>query len=329
MIMCSVIRWSDNEVAHVIARNMDWLEDTKSNLWILPQGISRDGLAGKNSLKWTSKFGSVIVAAYDVSSTDGINEKGLAGHALWLADSDYGKRDEKIPGLSISLWIQFFLDNFATVNDAVKYVEKNEFQLLPVIVGTTGKKSQIHVMIEDRTGDAAIFQYIKGKPKIYHSNRYMIMTNDPPFDQQLENLKQYKGFGGNKLLPGTTDSADRFVRAAYYQKNLPKPSNIRETIAGVISVARNVSQPFGIADPHRPNISSTRWRTVSDLTNMVYYFESTSSPNIIWVKLNKLDFIEGSHVKKLDLLDNPDRIGDISNHFENATAFESLSPIKT
>jgi len=88
--MCSVIRWSDNGVAHVIARNMDWLEDTKSNLWILPQGISRDGLAGKNSLKWTSKFGSgsVIAAAYDVSSTDGINEKGLACHALWLADLD-------------------------------------------------------------------------------------------------------------------------------------------------------------------------------------------------------------------------------------------------
>jgi penicillin V acylase-like amidase (Ntn superfamily) len=81
MIMCSVIRWSDNGVAHVIARNMDWVEDTKSNLWIFPRGISRDGLAGKNSLKWTSKFGSVITAAYDVSSTDGINEKGLAGHA--------------------------------------------------------------------------------------------------------------------------------------------------------------------------------------------------------------------------------------------------------
>jgi penicillin V acylase-like amidase (Ntn superfamily) len=27
-------------------------------------------------------------AAYDVSSTDGINEKGLACHALWLADLD-------------------------------------------------------------------------------------------------------------------------------------------------------------------------------------------------------------------------------------------------
>ena len=88
MIMCSVIRWSDNGVAHVIARNMDWLEDTKSNLWILPQEIRRYGLAGKNSLKWTSKFGSVIAAAYDVSSTDGINEKGLVCRALWLADLD-------------------------------------------------------------------------------------------------------------------------------------------------------------------------------------------------------------------------------------------------
>lgn len=39
---------------------MDWLEDMKSNLWLFPRGIKREGLAGKNSLTWTSKGGRTV-----------------------------------------------------------------------------------------------------------------------------------------------------------------------------------------------------------------------------------------------------------------------------
>jgi penicillin V acylase-like amidase (Ntn superfamily) len=314
--MCTVVKWSGNGVAQVAARNMDWLEDMKSNLWLFPRGIQMDGLAGQNSLEWISKYGSVITSAYDFASTDGMNEKSLAGHLLWLVESDYGKRDESIPGLSISLWLQFFLDNFATVREAVEYVQDHPFQILPVMIANTGKKSEVHLMIEDISGDTAVFEYIEGKPKIYHNEQYSVMTNDPTFDKQLEHIKQYEGFGGGKSLPGTTQSGDRFVRAAYYQKSLPKPVDTREAIAEILSVTRNVSQPFGIPDPYRPYVSTTRWRTVCDLTNRVYYFESTTSPNIIWVRLNELDFNEGAPVKKLDLVNEPDRVGDVSSQFK-------------
>lgn len=171
-----------------------------------------------------------------------------------------------------------------------------------------------------------VFEYVNGEPKIYHGHQYVVMTNSPTFDKQIEGLKEYNGFGGNKSLPGTTESADRFTRGAYYQKSLPKPNNIRETIAGVISVARNMAQPFGTPDPTRPNISPTRWRTVCDLTNGVYYFESTTSPNIIWVSLQNLNFEEGSPVKKLDLVNKPDRIGDVSTNFQETEPFEWLKP---
>jgi penicillin V acylase-like amidase (Ntn superfamily) len=327
--MCSVIKWSDNGTAIVVARNMDWLEDMKTNLWLFPREINREGLAEKNSLTWTSKYGSVITSAYDLASTDGMNEKSLSCHTLWLAESDYGKRDEKIPGLSVSLWLQFFLDNFANVKEAVAYVENHPFQILPCIVGTTGKVSEVHMMIEDVSGDSAIFEYTdRGKSKVYHNKEYNVMTNSPPFDVQLENLKQYQEFGGNKKLPGTTEAADRFVRAAYYQKSLPKSiSTAREAVAGIISVARNVSQPFGNVDPFRPNISPTRWRTVSNLTNRVYYFESTTSPNIIWVRLDKLGFSVGAPIKMIDLVNGTDRVGNGSSEFESKEPFEWVKPM--
>ena len=89
---------------------------------------------------------------------------------------------------------------------------------------------------------------------------------------------------------------------------------------------RNVAQPFGVPDPQRPNISSTIWRTVADLTNGVYFFESSISPNIIWVRLAKLDFSAQAGVRKLDLLQIPDRVGDVTGEFRPAPAFEPLLP---
>ena len=69
------------------------------------RGIARDGAAGENTPRWTSKYGSVIAAGYDIGSADGMNEAGLVANLLYLAESDYGEPGGK-PVLSISLWAQ-------------------------------------------------------------------------------------------------------------------------------------------------------------------------------------------------------------------------------
>jgi choloylglycine hydrolase len=311
---CSRVLWSDNGKAVVVGRNMDWVTPMPVNLYALPRGIKRNGMTGKNTLTWTAKYGTVVA-----ESSDGMNEKGLAGHMLWLAESEYGAFDPNRPGLSVGLWLQYYLDNFATVKEAVEFTEKTPFQL---VTGTfDGRKVTVHLAFEDPSGDSAVIEYIGGKPRVHHGKEYTVMTNSPPYDEQLKNLRQFKGFGGDKPLPGTTDAADRFVRAAYYLKNLPEPKDYRECIAGELSVMRNVSQPFGVADPARPNISATRWRTIGDLTNMVYYFESATSPYLVWVKLKELDFSEGTGIRKLDLVRDPDRIGDCTKQFGMSQPF--------
>ena len=83
---------------------------------------------------------------------------------------------------------------------------------------------------------------------------------------------------------------------------LPQTADTRQAVAGIFSVIRNVSVPLGISVPDQPNISSTRWRTVSDQKNRVYYFESTLYPNIFWVDMKDVDFSEGAPVRMLDLV---------------------------
>lgn len=328
--MCTRILWQGkNGEPVLIGRSLDWFEDVNTNLWVFPGGMDRSGLTPLNPLKWASKYGSLVATIYDMGVADGLNERGLNANALFLAESDYGRRNPAIPGLSLSLWAQFYLDSFATVAEAVDYTTKHPFQLRPITAGISEKKLfGVHLSLADRTGDSAIIEYIGGRQLVYHDRQYRVMTNSPPFDRQIEGLRRYSGFGGTADLPGTTKAADRFVRAAYYLQRLPEAENERQAIAGVLSVMRNVSQPFGTADPDEPNTSPTRWRVLADLTNGLYFYEPTTSPYITWVDLKQIDFSPGSGVRKLDLVSQPDLIGDVTALFRPSAQFQPLAPDK-
>lgn len=323
---CSRVVWDSPNQDVIVGRNMDWAEDIGSNLWLFPRGMAREGQTDINPLKWTSKYGSIVLTAYDIGTADGLNEKGLTANLLYLSESDFGSRDPNLPGMSVSLWAQYCLDNFATVAEAVESMKTSPFQVVNASVPTAQgvRQGTVHLALSDKTGDTLVIEYINGKPVTYHGAQYKVMTNSPPFDKQLAGLKQYKGFGGEKALPGTTEAADRFVRTAYYTQHLPKPADYREAVAGVLSVLRNVSQPFGTPDPARPYISTTRWRTVADLSRGLYFYESTLSPYLVWVQMSKLNFNKSAGVKKITLVKNYDLIGDITKKFRPAKGFQFL-----
>lgn len=303
---------------------MDWKEDTRSNLWIFPRGMKRNGEIGKNPLEWTSKYGSVVASAYDICSTDGMNEKGLVANLLWLAESEYPQWDGKKPGLSIAAWVQYILDNFATVDEAVSYVEKGTFEVVSDMMPDGTRMATLHLSISDADGDNAIFEYIGGELKIHHDKSYQVMTNSPVFDQQLALNDYWKNIGGTTFLPGTNRAADRFVRASFYINAIPKVADTRTAVASVFSVIRNTSVPLGITTPNEPNISSTRWRTVSDQKNKVYFFESTIQPNVFWVNLQDVDFSEKAPVKMLDLVSGKTYAGNTAEQFVEAKPFKFL-----
>lgn len=312
----------------ITARSMDWKSDIVSNLWILPRGISRSGEAGPNSIKWTAKYGSLVVSGYDVSSTDGVNEKGLNANMLWLVESEYPHFDGKgKPGLTIAAWAQYALDNFATVAEAVTALEKEPFTVVTDNVPGENRLTTVHLSLSDASGDSAIFEYIKGKLVIHHGREYQVMTNSPTYDGQLALNAYWQGIGGTVMLPGTNRAADRFARASFYINAIPKDEDPNKALASVFSVIRNASVPYGINTPEQPNISSTRWRTVFDHKRGIYFFESALTPNTFWVNLKKIDFSkETGKVKWLDLGPNQDHTfsGEVNGDFVEHTPFRFL-----
>ncbi|MEM8607064.1 MAG: linear amide C-N hydrolase [Myxococcota bacterium] len=312
----------------LVARSMDWREDIQSNIWVLPRGIKRNGHAGPNSLKWKARYGSVVVSAYESGTSDGMNEKGLVTNMLWLAESEFPTTTPKgKKGLAVSVWAQYFLDRFTTVDEAVDAMSGGEIVVLTgETPGSTGVGSaNVHLSISDSTGDSAIFEYIGGKLVIHHGRPYQVMTNSPTYDKQLALDEYWEQIGGTVMLPGTNRAADRFARASFYVKAVPQTDDPRLAVASMFSVIRNVSVPLGISTPNQPNIASTLWRVVADQKNLVYYYESTLTPNVFWLDLKDIDFSRRSGVRKLSVINQETYSGNAVDELESATAFEFMS----
>lgn len=298
-------------------RTMDWAEDLHTNLYLFPRGISRRGAITDNTLFWTSKYGSVSAAGYDIGITEGMNEAGLVANLLFLPESVYERPDDRRPVMGLSIWTQYVLDNFATVDEAVAELSRQTFRIdAPDLPG--GKQSRLHMALSDASGDSAILEYVDGFLTIHHGRQYQVLTNSPVYDRQLAVEEYWRQIGGLTMLPGTNRSSDRFVRASFYIDAVEQSADPRIAVPTVMSVMRNVSVPYGISTPDKPYIASTRWRSVCDQKNRVYYFEPTLAMQTFWVDLGAADLSRGAPERVLRLAEGQVYTGDATDEFRPA-----------
>ena len=253
----------------------------------------------------------VVVYSYDYIANSGINEKNLAVDALYLYTSKYPDTQDATDKISTAMMVQYLLDNFETTDEVVKYFEGTP---LPVVVeGETGQISgyplNLHYIITDKNGDNAIIEYVDGKPTIHHIQGRVVLTNDPNFDK-ISAVKDYfveAGIDGS--MPGSSLSQARFVYLTGWlgqftndelKNYLPgiKDNSFNNQIAySVLSLMRGVSTPLGVEiSAEKPNNTSTIWRTMSDVTNGRFYFDSALNPTTMWFDITGVDFTKSSSV---------------------------------
>ena len=311
--MCTRIFWNDNAVAKTVSRCMDWAVSDEPELWFVPRGTARVGDPDDpNALRWVSRYSSVAVSMWNMGTVDGLNEKGLGAHALYLdpADVEFPPVDER-PSISLALWVQYLLDSFATVAEAVAAIDEVRIHTREL----RGQYLGVHIALEDPSGDSAVIEPIGGRLVVHHGPEFTVMANSPSLDAQLANLERYRPFGGELPPPGDITSLDRFVRASYFLHYLPEPENQEQAVAGVFQLITNVSVPYG-APYSDGGVYPTWWQSAADLTDGVYYFGSTRSPSIFWVPLEGL--ADGTEVLRLDPRDES-LVGDATDRLVPAT----------
>lgn len=325
--MCTRVFYETGSGTYLTGRTMDWSDvGMATDLWVFPRGMKRDGGTGADTVHWTSTYGSTVVSIYGLATSDGLNEAGLAGNLLYLVESDFGDPAARgKPTISVGAWLQYILDNFATVAEAIAAMETDPLTVIPADA-PNGKPATVHLSLSDASGDSAILEFVGGALQIHHGRDYRVMTNSPTYEQQLAINSYWTLVGGQHFLPGTIAAADRFARASYNLNATPKFADRRAALAAIFSQMRAISTPLGLNDPVKPNISSTLWRTVSEHEARRYYFDSVINPTVMWIDLGSVDLAEGAPAMTLHLNDPRDAGGDVTPLLKPSAPFEFLVP---
>lgn len=312
-------------------RTLDWRTPIPTALRTFPRGETHMSYDDpEQNLTWTSKYGSVCAVSYDMGVAEGLNEKGLAVNVLYLPGSQYA-----LPGdqetrkkMSSTVWPMYYLDNFATVDEAMTETAKDLFYIDAPAMGD-GSDATLHMALSDASGNCAVIEYRDGKLQTHVGKEYNVLTNAPFYDDQLAIAEYWRGVGGMHMLPGTNRSTDRFARASFYRSLLPDSLSERKALAGVFSIVRNCAVPSGISMPDQPEISTTQWITLCDQTNPTYYFQLTQSPSVVWITLDKTNLQAGAPQQTVRLTDDGSQCGDITAMLTPAAPFRPMYRMPT
>ena len=281
---------------HIVGKNYDWNIEI-GRVLINKRGVCKTAFKVTHPISWKSKYGSVSFNQYGQEfPIGGMNEKGLVIEALWLNETVYPPATGDLPEIDNIQWIQFQLDNSASITDVINNDKK--VQIHPL------SSTAIHFFIADQQGKSLIIEAVDGALHHYlpDSTNPGVLTNDP-YDKSLRLMQKCKEFGGNLEIPDGQGSVSRFIRAAVQLKNRNEKVN-DDPVQSSFRILKSVQLRF-----------LTKWSITYDLDNRIVYFKSASSNTVKSVGLNDLNFNCGEPVQFVNIQIN--KKGDILKYFRD------------
>ncbi len=321
---CSRVLYQGNDSLYIVARSLDWKTPIPTNLYVYPRGMSKVSSDQPNHTSWVSKYGAVYAVGYDGGVTEGMNEKGLVVNGLFCKGTIYN--EEKAngkPQMSLAVFVAWMLDQFATTDEVAEALKNWNYD----IQGATfdgGTVSALHWGVTDASGKSIIFEFDRGKVSVYEMGDYLAMTNDPRWPQMTAIIDYWEKIGGKNMLPGTVTSPDRCVRANYFAHHVKKTSDPDLGVAIARSVIMPSCVPYTYEIQGQPELSSTQWRSYSNIRDLRYYFDIVTNPGIYYVDLNKVNLKKGAPVLKLDTSKSADLVGDITSKLKKSAPFTPM-----
>ncbi|NRB38811.1 MAG: linear amide C-N hydrolase [Pseudomonadales bacterium] len=233
---CSRLLW-DTDQGIFVSRTLDWMEATRPTLENYPVQHEYTLSLAKNADTAKAKYAVTGIAGYGGLLADAYNQKGLGGNILFFSPMELPEEDDSDAIGSIRL-LQHIVSQYATVAEAVAAIPGMKLREDGSIHSPVSLK--IHYSLQDVSGDSAIIEMQDGEVKIWHGRQYTVMTNQPDFQQHLNNLQQAQSQWGHadqhsaKTRLGTAaniNPEDRFVHNHYFLSHLKEPTSIINGIA--------------------------------------------------------------------------------------------------
>lgn len=322
---CTRIIYHGDSSLIIIGRSLDWRTPIPTNIYVYPRGMNKQGSDKAGAVTWTSKYGAVYAVSYDGGVTEGMNEMGLSVNGLFCKGTVYDNASTAgRPPMSLAMFPAWLLDMNATTAEVIEVLKKHDFSLSGATFDA-GTVSALHWGVTDASGHSAVIEFDNGDINIYEGYTDMLaMTNDPSWPQMQAIVDYWDKKGGHTTLPGTVSSPDRCTRANYFTTHVAKTADADLGVAIARTVLYNCCVPYTYVVDDAPNVSSTQWRTYSNLRDLRYYFDLAVANGLYYIDLHRCDLNRGSSVMKLVTADTLNSCGDLTESLRPSPPFTPM-----
>jgi choloylglycine hydrolase len=300
--MCTAI--SFNAYNFYFGRTLDYEHTFGENITITPRNFSLNFADIGVMDKHYAIIGMAHIADNYPLYYDALNEKGLCIAALnFVGNAHYFERKpnkDNVAHFEVILWL---LGQCATVAEAK--IKLKKLNITNRAFSPELPKAQLHWLIADKK-ESITLESTKDGISV-HQNPMGVLTNNPPFKEQLSGLQNYmhlspkppknnfskslnltphsRGMGALGL-PGDLSSASRFVRASFNKLNSVPFKTENGGVSQFFHILETVSQIRGCCDVGDSNFEITQYTSCCDADKGIYYYTTYCNRQISGVNMH-------------------------------------------
>ena len=319
--MCTAVSW--NPGCHYFGRNLDLEYSYQEAVTVTPGNYPFPFRMMPPMEHHYAMIGVATVAQEYPLYYDAVNEKGLCIAGLNFPGlAHYGSpRQDKDNVASFEL-IPWILGQCDTVDQAKQLLKR--INITDVPFSDLFRTTPLHWIIADAVRSITVEAMNDGLH--IHDNPVGVLTNNPPFDFHLYNLrnhmqvstapaanlfsrnldlKPYSNGMGGIGLPGDLSSASRFVRAAFVKLNSVAGSTEEETVSQFFHILNAVSMPRGCVQMPGDRFEITLYSSCCNADQGIYYYTTYDNSRVCAVEMHCED-LDSNRLISYPLLHEPD-----------------------
>lgn len=233
---------------------------------------------------------------------DAMNEMGLCMAGLnFVGNAVYNKPVIGFDNIAQFEFLPWILGKCSSVDEACALLEK--INITNDEFSSSLPTSQLHWFIADKER-AVTVESVSDGLKIF-DNPVGVLTNNPPFDEQMNNLEKYnflsakepefynynsksysKGVGAIGL-PGDLSSKSRFVRAAFVKRNSVSECGEEDSVNQFFHILNSVEQQRGCCVLDNEKYEITVYTSCCNADKGIYYYTTYGNHQISAVDMHR------------------------------------------
>ena len=303
--MCTAITYQPREL--YMGRSLDYEASYGEEIVMLPRRFPLRFRHGGGSEQGYAILGTAHVADGYPLYYDAVNEKGLGIAGLnFVGNARYAAPQDGRQNVAQFEFIPWLLRQCATLAEARQLLQAVNLTGTPF--SPHFPAAQLHWLLADTTGALTLEPTAAGL-QIYE-NPVGVLTNNPPFPQQLFALNNYmhlsprqpentfapdvplqaysRGMGALGL-PGDLSSMSRFVRVAYTKLNAVCRDTEAENVSQFFHILGAVEQQRGCCEVEPGAYEYTIYTSCCNAARGVYYYTTYDNHQITAVDLHRAE----------------------------------------